>query len=113
MQALQGEVKVLSHALHRHVLPTTRAEVGDQMPQSGRIAPLVQAGLVVGTITVIVDVSERVAAERELRAQIATAEEARQTAEQASRVKDEFLATLSREIRTPLNAVLGWTRISL
>jgi signal transduction histidine kinase len=27
------------------------------------------------------------------------------------RVKDEFLATLSHEMRTPLNAVIGWTHM--
>jgi PAS domain S-box-containing protein len=37
--------------------------------------------------------------------------EARQTAENANRLKDEFLATLSHELRTPLNAILGWSQI--
>ena len=107
--ALDGEPRVLAYTFHKYLVA---ARPGSAEPaQSARIAPLEVDGEIIGTITVVEDVSERVARERELRHQIETAEFARAVAEEAVRTKDEFLATLSPEIRTPLNAVVGWTKI--
>ena len=108
--ALAGQSTVLSHTLHKYIIPCVRAN-GELMPQSGRIAPLISDGAVIGTITLFSDVSDRMATEKQLRAQISVAEEARADAEASSRAKDEFLATLSHEIRTPLSAVLGWVHL--
>src|SRR6185436_2962758 len=55
--------------------------------------------------------SDRLASESELRTQIDAQKLARATAEKALRAKDDFLSTLSHEMRSPLNAVLGWARI--
>jgi signal transduction histidine kinase len=49
----------------------------------------------------------------ELRELVASEQQARHRAEEANRLKDEFLSTVSHELRTPLNAILGWTWILL
>ena len=39
------------------------------------------------------------------------AEESYRVAQEANRAKDEFLMTLSHELRTPMTAILGWSRM--
>ena len=42
-----------------------------------------------------------------------SAEEARREAEQANRAKQEFLSSMSHDIRTPMNAIVGMTSLAL
>ena len=52
---------------------------------------------------------ERLHAEQQ-RIDLARAEEARIREQQANEAKDQFLATLSHELRSPLNVMMGWTQ---
>ena len=57
------------------------------------------------------EMASRIALGLRNRMLFAEAESARRQAEEASRVKDEFLATISHELRQPVHAISGWVRL--
>jgi signal transduction histidine kinase/CheY-like chemotaxis protein len=50
----------------------------------------------------------RLSAEEKRQQLLVSEQDARRTAEDANRLKDEFLSTVSHELRTPLTAINGW-----
>lgn len=69
------------------------------------------AGLFLGYVGSVVDVTERKKAEDQRAHMLELESRAREESDRANRVKDEFLAVVSHELRTPLSAILGWVQM--
>ena len=69
------------------------------------------SGIIAQLLVVSRDITKQKQAEAEREQLLLREQAAREQAQTANRIKDEFLAVLSHELRSPLNPILGWSKL--
>jgi PAS domain S-box-containing protein len=91
-----------------------RKKDGSHFPAQVTDSPIFgKDGTLIGVVGVSSDISRRKAIEEERVRLLESERQARSDAEEANSLKDEFLATLSHELRNPLNVILGYAEVLL
>jgi PAS domain S-box-containing protein len=96
----------------RHFETVRVRKDGQRIDVSVSLSPIRDAsGTIVGVAKIARDISARKHLDAARADLLIREQDARRLSEHANRIKDEFLTTLSHELRTPVNAVLGWACI--